>query len=226
MPGTPPDLETAFPLVDALRASASAGLRFTRDPLDRQRYEALLELTERLLGALEGGARVDAPPRFQDALGQITPMLSTDAVVLRQGALLLIRRSDTRLWALPGGLAEAGELLARSAERELEEETGLRGRASRLLAAFDSRVWRSATKQHLVHTAFAVDAAEGEPRATPEALEARFFPPEALPEPADLHPGHRHWLPLLLAIHAGRRPVHVDLPGATPPFAPDGPTPS
>ncbi len=220
MPADPPDLEAAFPLIDALRASASAGLRYTGDPLDRQRYEGLLELSGRLLAALEATPADDAPARMHDALGQITPMLSADAVVVRGGRMLLIRRSDTRLWALPGGLAESGELLARSAERELEEETGLVGSATRLLAAFDSRVWRSASKQHLVHCAFAVRADEGSPVATPEALEVGFFARHELPPPDSLHPGHRHWLPLLFEVEAGERPPHVDLPGERSRFAP------
>jgi 8-oxo-dGTP pyrophosphatase MutT (NUDIX family) len=49
-------------------------------------------------------------------------------VVLRddEGRVLLIRRSDNGLWALPGGAQELGESLGQAARREVEEETGLR----------------------------------------------------------------------------------------------------
>ena len=40
------------------------------------------------------------------------------------GRWLLIRRSDTGLWALPGGTLEWGETLSNTIRRELLEETG------------------------------------------------------------------------------------------------------
>jgi ADP-ribose pyrophosphatase YjhB (NUDIX family) len=39
--------------------------------------------------------------------------------------VLLIRRSDNGLWALPGGIHEIGETVAQTAVRETFEETGL-----------------------------------------------------------------------------------------------------
>ena len=41
------------------------------------------------------------------------------------GRVLLIRRTDNGLWALPGGMIELGETAAGAAVRETREETGL-----------------------------------------------------------------------------------------------------
>ncbi|MGB3509821.1 MAG: NUDIX hydrolase [Microcoleaceae cyanobacterium] len=45
--------------------------------------------------------------------------------ILPDGQIVLIRRRDSGLWALPAGMVEWGEDVQSSAERELFEETGL-----------------------------------------------------------------------------------------------------
>jgi 8-oxo-dGTP pyrophosphatase MutT (NUDIX family) len=42
--------------------------------------------------------------------------------------MLLTRRTDNGRWCLPGGGMDAGESIAEACLRELEEETGARGR--------------------------------------------------------------------------------------------------
>ncbi len=46
-------------------------------------------------------------------------------VTNHEGKILLHRRSDNDLWALPGGAMEVGESIAETAIREVKEETGL-----------------------------------------------------------------------------------------------------
>jgi PAS domain S-box-containing protein len=49
-----------------------------------------------------------------------------------RGRVLLVRRMDSGLWSLPGGLLELGESLAGTVIRETEEETGLRVEPTRI----------------------------------------------------------------------------------------------
>ena len=83
------------------------------------------------------------------------PSLTADILVFRekQGQawpeLLLIQRKGHPFlghWALPGGFAERGETIERTAERELEEETGVTGLAMELVGVYsrpgrDPRGW-------------------------------------------------------------------------------------
>ena len=46
-------------------------------------------------------------------------------VINNEGKILLHRRSDNDLWALPGGAMEIGESISESVVREVKEETGL-----------------------------------------------------------------------------------------------------
>ena len=46
-------------------------------------------------------------------------------VLDEQGRVLLIRRTDNGLWALPGGAQDFGEYIAETAARETREESGI-----------------------------------------------------------------------------------------------------
>ena len=57
------------------------------------------------------------------------PSLATDVVLFtirdRKLNILLVKRKDDGLWAIPGGFLKEGESLNQCAERELKEETGI-----------------------------------------------------------------------------------------------------
>ena len=53
-------------------------------------------------------------------------MPSTTAIVIDStGRIVLVKRKDNELWALPGGAMELGESIEQAAVREVKEETGL-----------------------------------------------------------------------------------------------------
>lgn len=85
------------------------------------------------------------------------------ALIRRANAVLLVASRYPNhaqpLWSLPGGRQEPGELLARTAVRELAEETGLAGRVKEL--CYISESYDGAT--HFTNFTFAVDA-DGEPQ--------------------------------------------------------------
>jgi len=59
------------------------------------------------------------------------PILCASAAVFRDGRVLLGSRRNPpydQVFSLPGGLVETGESLEEAALRELEEETGVRGK--------------------------------------------------------------------------------------------------
>lgn len=64
------------------------------------------------------------------------PKVAAAVVLEKDGCVLLVRRVNTPfkgLWTLPAGFVNAGEDPARAAERECEEETGLKVHVNRVL---------------------------------------------------------------------------------------------
>lgn len=80
------------------------------------------------------------------------------------GRVLLVRVLD-RGWELPGGQVEEGEWLTAALEREVEEESGCRVEAERLLGVY-SRLTAPSMVLHL----FACRYASGEARAREDAV--------------------------------------------------------
>src|SRR5437762_11915335 len=75
------------------------------------------------------------------------PSLRRPAMVIRPGGsassltgegLLLPRRSDNRLWGLPGGGVEPGESVTEAVVREVREETGLEVVPLRLIGVYSA----------------------------------------------------------------------------------------
>jgi ADP-ribose pyrophosphatase YjhB (NUDIX family) len=62
----------------------------------------------------------------------------TAYVVDDQGNLLLIRRTDNDLYAIPGGALELGETLTATVVREVKEETGIDVEVTGLIGAYSN----------------------------------------------------------------------------------------
>lgn len=109
-----------------------------------------------------------------------------------------------------GGLVEIGETLAETAQRELWEKVGVRGRVIKLLGIFDSRLWHSQTKAQLFHAIFQVEMVGDSPAPSPEALDVGFFAGDNLPP---LAAGHDVRVPLLFQLVRGEIPApYFDAP--------------
>jgi 8-oxo-dGTP pyrophosphatase MutT (NUDIX family) len=99
------------------------------------------------------------------------------------GRVLLQRRRDNDVWALPGGAVELGETIAAAIVREVEEETGCRTEVVRLTGVYSDPDQTTITYPNgdvvaYVSTCFECRYLGGEPRPTEESTDARWFPPD------------------------------------------------
>jgi ADP-ribose pyrophosphatase YjhB (NUDIX family) len=182
------ELEQLAAWADELRAMAAIGLIYGHDAYDLARYERIQAIADALLGGLSGLTAEAVRTALAAEIGYITVKVGVAAAVIdAAGKLLLVRRRDNRLWAMPGGWADVGDTPAAMTAREVWEETGLRVRVDRLVGLYDSRKRRFGHAHHLYHLVFLCTPESGEPRVTPETLGVDWFSAESLPS---LSSGH------------------------------------
>ena len=173
-----------------LRAMAALGLLYCTDDYDRERYERIGAIAERMLAAATGQPVAAVHERLAAELGYVTVKVGVAAAVFdAEGRQLLVQRADNGLWAQPGGWADVGDSPAAMTTRETREETGLAVRVERLVGLYDSRKRGFRHAHHIYHVVFLCSVMGGTPTVTPEIRALGWYAPEALPP---LSPGHRH----------------------------------
>ena len=111
----------------------------------------------------------------------VRPMVGIGVILLKPGAVLLVRRSKppaAGTWSIPGGAQELGETAEEAARRELLEETGLVAGPLHLAANVDS-IHRDDTGRvqfHYTILDFAGAWQGGEPRSGSDVSAAIFAP--------------------------------------------------
>ena len=98
------------------------------------------------------------------------PQVAVGAVCIRDGQLLLVQRGRgvaVGSWSLPGGRVDFGELTADAVVRELQEETGIRGRVIGLCGIAE----RVFGEHHFVILDYWVDVEAGEAAAADDAAD-------------------------------------------------------
>src|SRR5215510_2672953 len=135
------------------------------------------------------------------------------AVHDEQGRVLMGHHSDRRLWVLPGGLIEPGEIPADGAVRETWEETGLIVELTGILGVYGGKEllieYENGDRASYVGTLFAGRAVGGELRPDgEEILELGYFSRSELAQVA-----HSPWLDVAFdVIFSAGGPAHFQPP--------------
>lgn len=108
--------------------------------------------------------------------------------------LLMIRRTDNGLYALPGGRHELGETMTETAVRETDEETGLHIAVTGLVGIYSNPDHVMAYSDGEVRQEFSIcfrgRAIEGTPRTSDESSEVLWVDRQDLAA-IDVHPSIR-----------------------------------
>ena len=121
-----------------LQALSQAGLEYSRDRFDLERFERIREISAEMVSL-----KTDLTPEkvydiFCNESGYQTPKVDTRAAIIRDGKILLVQESN-KTWSLPGGWCDVDQSVTENTIKEAREEAGLEITVDRLAAVLDRK---------------------------------------------------------------------------------------
>lgn len=124
-------------VVRELHAISSAGILYTKEPFDKERYIRLREIAAELLSEISEDSYTKIIQVFEANSGYQTPKLSTRSVVFNDSDEILLVKDYDGKWVIPGGWCDYNKTIIENTKKEAFEEAGLTVEPYRLVGLFD-----------------------------------------------------------------------------------------
>jgi ADP-ribose pyrophosphatase YjhB (NUDIX family) len=127
-------------LIKRIKALSDAGLVYTENGYDVERFEEIRALSLELMGIVTKQPLDILDDFYLPEKDYPTPKVDIRGLILtdRKEILLVQERVDNK-WTLPGGWGDVGYSPSEVIRKEIREETGLHAVAVRLLAVYDKK---------------------------------------------------------------------------------------
>lgn len=164
-----------------IQSLAQAGLTYTRDIYDKERYERLREISAEILAEKTGVSTDKVKTLFCNETGYQTSKLDTRAAIFQDQQILLVHENNGT-WALPGGWCDVLESVKSNTEKEVREETGLTVKAVKIISIQDRNKHNQHVYAYGVCKVFVLcERVGGKFEKNIETTETRYFSLEDLP---------------------------------------------
>ena len=107
-----------------IQSLAQAGLEYTNNVYDIERYERLREISTEMIAEKTDLSKDKVKNLFCNETGYQTPKLDTRAAIFKDNKILLVHEKNGT-WSLPGGWCDVLESVGSNTIKEVKEETGL-----------------------------------------------------------------------------------------------------
>lgn len=167
-----------------LQSIAQAGLHYSKDIYDIERFERIREISAEMLAGAADMPIEKVRDIFLCEKGYQTPKVDVRAAIIKDEKILLVRENDGR-WSMPGGWADVGLSAAENAVKESREEAGAQVAPCRMVALLD---WQKNNGRGIpaaisVYKVFILCSfLGGSFEENIETTESGWFPLDALPE--------------------------------------------
>ena len=175
-------MEKFLNLVMEIQGLAQAGLAYTENPYDVERYERLREISAELLAEKSEMSFEKVKSFFCNESGYQTPKIDTRAVIIKDNKILLVHENN-ETWSLPGGWCDVTETIKSNTEKEVREEAGLNVKAIKVIALQDRNKHNPPLYAYGVCKVFVLcELLGGEFVKNIETTEIKYFSLDELPE--------------------------------------------
>ncbi len=107
-----------------IQSLAQAGLTYTDNVYDIERYERLREISAEIISEKSNISIDKVKDLFCNETGYQTPKIDTRAAIFKDNKILLTHENNGT-WSLPGGWCDVLESVGSNTKKEVKEETGL-----------------------------------------------------------------------------------------------------
>ncbi len=165
-----------------LQFIAQAGLAYSKDPFDLERFERIREIAAEMMSAKSGLTMDKVKELFCNESGFQTPKMDTRGVVIEDNKILLVKETDG-LWAIPGGWVDVNQSIKSNVEKEVKEEAGLDVVAERIVALHDRKKHNLPPRAYGICKIFILcRRLGGEFVSNTETVDSGFFALDELPD--------------------------------------------
>ena len=165
-----------------IQSMAQAGLTYTDNVYDIERYERLREISAEMIAEKSDMSVGKVKELFCDEKDYPTPKLDTRAAIFKENKILLTHEKNGT-WSLPGGWVDVLESIRSNTIKEVKEETGLDVSAKKVIALQDRNKHNKPIYAYGVCKAFVLcELIGGSFEENIETTEIKYFSIDEIPE--------------------------------------------
>ena len=166
-----------------LQSIAQAGLEYSKDKYDIERFQEIREISIDILENHTDMERERIKDLFACETGYQTPKIDIRAAIFREDEILLVKEKLDGKWSLPGGWADIDLSIRENLIKEAMEEAGAKIIPLRILAIYDRNRNVNIPFPHSVYKIFVqCKYLESKFVENIETEETGFFSVDQLPE--------------------------------------------
>ena len=165
-----------------IQSLAQAGIAYTDNNYDRERYERLREISAEMIKEKTEISLEKIKDLFCNEEGYQTPKIDTRVAIFKDNKILLVCENNGT-WSLPGGWCDVLESVKSNTIKEVKEETGLDVEVEKIIAIQDRNKHNKPIYAYGVCKIFSqCKILSGEFVENIETTETRFFGKDELPK--------------------------------------------
>lgn len=194
-----------------LQSIAQAGLTYSRDVYDLERFEQIREISMEIMSQYTKVDQSVLKNLFANETGYPTPKVDIRAVIFEDNKILLVKENSDDSWSLPGGWADIGLTPSEVSLKEVKEESGFDVKPVKLLGVLDKKCHPHPPSPYHVYKIFIqCEIIGGGPQTGIETTAVGFFAENELPKLSEGRNTRSQIEMLFRQVNNPQEPVYFD----------------